>query len=60
MKKLKKNVSLYNNKELSEEQFGSRINGWFGYAKFGNTYNFRQNMQLPFLKQPILKGKQTL
>ena len=40
IKKLEKNVSLYNNKEISEEQFESRINGWLGYAKFGNTFNF--------------------
>ncbi len=39
MKKLEGNISLYNNKEISEEQFESRINGWFGYAKFGNTFN---------------------
>ncbi|KKK52767.1 hypothetical protein LCGC14_3101620, partial [marine sediment metagenome] len=26
-------------KEISEEQFESRINGWMGYAKFGNTFN---------------------
>ena len=40
MKKLEKNVSLYNNKEITKEQFESRINGWFGYAKFGDTFNF--------------------
>ena len=39
MKKLEKNISLYNNKEISEEQFESRINGWMGYAKFGNTFS---------------------
>ena len=44
MKKLEKNVSLYDNKEISEEQFESRINGWFGYAKFGNTFNFRNKI----------------
>ncbi len=44
MKKLEKNVSLYNNKEISEEQFESRINGWLGYAEFGNTFNFRNKI----------------
>ena len=39
MKKLEKNVSLYNNQEISNEQFESRINGWLGYAKFGDTFN---------------------
>lgn len=44
MKKLKKNISFYNNKEISEEQFESRINGWFGYAKFGNTFNLMKKI----------------
>lgn len=39
MKKLKNNTSLYNNQEINKEQFESRINGWLGYAKFGNTFN---------------------
>ncbi|MBA7493887.1 hypothetical protein ES702_04452 [subsurface metagenome] len=39
VKRLEKNVFLYNNKEISEEQFESRINGWLGYAKYGNTFN---------------------
>ena len=42
MKKLEKNILLYHNKEISEEQLESRINGWLGYAKFGNTFNFRK------------------
>ncbi len=37
-KKLEKNIFLYKNKEISEEQLESRINGWLGYAKFGNTF----------------------
>ncbi len=47
MKKLEKNVSLYNQKEISEEQFQSRINGWLGYARFGDTFNFlRKNKMI--------------
>ena len=46
MKKLEKNFSLYNNKEISEEQFGSRINGWMGYAKFGDTFNLLNRMSV--------------
>jgi len=38
-KKLEKNIALYKNKEISLEQLESRINGWLGYAKFGNTFN---------------------
>ena len=48
MKKFQKNIFLYNNQEISEEQLESRINGWLGYAKFGNTFNFRK--QLKFKK----------
>ncbi len=45
-KKFDKNVYLLNNKEISEEQFYSRINGWLGYAKFGNTFNFIDSINL--------------
>lgn len=38
-KELKKNISLYKNKDITKEQLESRINGWLGYAKFGNTFN---------------------
>ncbi len=39
--RLKENISLYKNQEISEEQLESRINGWLGYAKFADTFNFR-------------------
>ena len=42
--KLEKNRLLFNNKEISQEQLESRINGWMGYAKFGNTFNFRERI----------------
>ncbi len=38
VKKLEKNILLYNNQQISKDQLESRINGWFGYAKFGNTF----------------------
>ncbi len=38
-KELEKNISLYKNKDITKEQLESRINGWLGYAKFGNTFN---------------------
>jgi retron-type reverse transcriptase len=39
MRKLEENIRLYKNKEISKEQLESRIKGWEGYAKFGNSYN---------------------
>jgi len=38
-KKLKSNTELFNEGLITKSQFESRINGWLGYAKFGNTYN---------------------
>lgn len=43
-RKLEKNISLCKNKEITEEQLESRINGWMGYAKFGDTWNFREKI----------------
>ncbi len=31
--------SLYDDGEINEEQFKSRIDGWLGYAKFGDSFN---------------------
>ena len=39
LKKLEKNVCLYDDGEINEEQFKSRIDGWLGYAKFGDSFN---------------------
>ena len=44
LKKLEKNRLLLNNEEISQEQLESRINGWMGYAKFGDTFNFREKI----------------
>jgi retron-type reverse transcriptase len=44
LKKLEKNRLLFNNKEITEEQLESMINGWMGYAKFANTFNFREKI----------------
>ncbi len=54
-KKLEKNLTLYKNNEISLEQLESRINGWLGYAKFGNTYNFRQKILRPYCVDVIYK-----
>lgn len=44
LKRFERNNSLLNNKEISEEQFESRLNGWLGYAKFGNTFNLMEKI----------------
>lgn len=45
LKKLKNNLFLYKNNEITKEQLKSRVNGWMGYAKFGNTWNFREKLK---------------
>ncbi len=45
MRKLEKNISLCNNNEITKEQLESRVNGWMGYAKFGDTFNFREKIK---------------
>jgi hypothetical protein len=47
LRKLKKNIFLFRNGEITKEQLESRINGWLGYAKFGNTWNFREEILRP-------------
>lgn len=46
LKRLERNTELYNKEEISQEQFDSRINGWMGYAKFGDTYNLINKLDL--------------
>lgn len=45
MNRLRNNISLCKNGEITKEQLESRIKGWEGYAKFGNTYNFREKLE---------------
>ncbi len=45
-KRLEKNICLLNNDEINNEQFESRINGWMGYAKFGNSFNLMEKLNL--------------
>jgi len=54
-KRLKNNIYLYKNNEISDNQLRSRINGWIGYAKFGNTYNFRKKLLNRITNQNIYK-----
>ncbi len=44
IKKLDKNIEMYKEGVISKERLESRLNGWLGYAKFSNTYNFRKNI----------------
>jgi len=44
LRRLEDNLELYNKNELTEEQLKNKLSGWFGYAKFANTYNFRKKI----------------
>jgi len=46
MKRFEKNKTLFNNNEITPKQFESRINGWMGYAKFGNSFNLNKKLEL--------------
>jgi retron-type reverse transcriptase len=56
-KRLKNNIILFNNGEITREQLESRVNGWFGYAKFGNTFKLREKFlsMLPSIKNTETK-----
>jgi retron-type reverse transcriptase len=44
LRKLESNKKLLENNEITKEQFDSRLNGWLGYAKFADTFNFRNKI----------------
>ena len=44
MKKFDENIRLYSEGKITREQLDSRINGWFGYAKWADTYRLRQGI----------------
>ena len=44
IKKFEKDVRLYNNNFLSKEQLDNKLNGWFGYSQWADTYKFRQKI----------------
>nr|AQS29697.1 hypothetical protein [uncultured archaeon] len=48
LKRLEKLRIKYDGKEITYEQVLCSLNGWFGYAKMGNTYNFRNKIILLF------------
>lgn len=43
-KKLQNNSLLLENRMINQEQFDSRIHGWMGYAKFGNSWNLSKGL----------------
>jgi hypothetical protein len=45
LRKLENNLILFKEGDITREQLESRINGWMGYAKFGNTYKFRESIE---------------
>ncbi len=51
-KKLEENIRLFNDGLISQEQLTCRVQGWMGYAQFGNTYHLRQKLlsTLPTIK----------
>ncbi len=42
--KLRENIRLYNKGLISRDKLESFLQGWFGYSKFANTYNFRKKV----------------
>lgn len=39
-----KDIESYKNKEITKEQLENKLNGWFGYAEWADTFNFRQDI----------------
>jgi len=44
LNKLKENVRLYEEGMIDKKKLESFLKGWFGYAKFANTHNFRKKI----------------
>lgn len=52
-------IEEYNQDILSKERFEGKINGWFGYAKFADTFNLRKNI-LDEINNKILTNKEKI
>ena len=37
-------IEKYKAKEITSEKFMERVNGWFAYIMWGNTYKLRKNI----------------
>ena len=42
LKKFDGDIEAYKNRDITKKQLENKLNGWFGYAKWANTYRFRQ------------------
>jgi len=45
MRKFKNYELLHKNGQLSEEDFLEKLQGWFGYAQWANTFKLRENLK---------------
>ncbi|MCA9487804.1 MAG: hypothetical protein KC516_02475 [Nanoarchaeota archaeon] len=60
--RLKKMKNLYKQGEISKEEFILKVEGWFAYIMWGNTYNLRIKLFKDiekFFKETIPKPKRT-
>lgn len=44
VRRFKDDIKAYTSKEINKEQLDNKLNGWFGYAQWANTYRFRQHI----------------
>ncbi len=44
LNKFRENIRLYREGVIDKERLESFLQGWFGYSKFANTYNFRKKV----------------
>ncbi len=47
-------IALFNNGKISKEKLSDALQGWYGYAKWANTYNWRKDT-LGSLKKSLIK-----
>ncbi len=47
-KKLREDVSLFENKQIDYDQFYNFMEGWIAYAKFADTYKLRKKISTEF------------
>lgn len=45
IKKLDKKINLYKNGLIDKKKLEGFLNGWFGYSKFADTYNFNRKIE---------------
>jgi len=45
LRRFNKKINLYKNGLIEKKDLESFLQGWFGYSKFANTYNFRKNIE---------------